>query len=161
MYIFKWISEQLNTHRHSNALKRQMEKINESFALCNELMEQQDEEINMIQDALCPCFDDEIAQNNLEDLRHTDLRFFINIKNEEVYEKSRLHRQHVLNELRALLASYPMLEEGEITSETLDTFYLDRVTHHYQVMALVEVYLPETYEQLKIQHDQLRLGEVS
>lgn|GEM_PF-5601057 len=115
----------------------QQQPILERLKLANEIQAQQEDEKIIIYDALANCFSEEDAHFNADCI--------VRSCNGHTF----LLRKSMLEELTHLLNHYPELEEGELTVGMLEAFTEASELHHNKIKQLVELYLPETYTQLR------------
>lgn len=115
----------------------QHQPILERLQLANEIQAQHEDEKIIIYEALATCFSDEDAYFNTDCM--------VRSCNNNIFEL----RKSMLEELTYLLNHYPELEEGELTVDMLEAFTEALESHHNKIKHLVELYLPETYTQLR------------
>ncbi len=147
MGLFDWFNSDA-----SKAAARQADERAERMQACNALMEAQDKEIDIIEDALAGCFDEEEVVDKAT-ISKEGIIFFKSEESVLEANKDIETRKTLLGALNKLLGSYPALDDGELTTAVLDGFYAEREKHHSRVMEIVETYLPQVHSQIKMQFE--------
>ena len=134
--------------------KQKLNQRREKLSLCIQLMDEHEEAMLVIHQALDTCFADEIA--SIKQAKQSKKPVFFSkpdFSSVQVIQSIEA-RKEVLGHLLEQLAHYPELPEGELSADVLDIFYQDRVAHHHGVQSLIETYLPETYAYFYMQQNQ-------